>query len=310
MIHISQGYEKGIGLEVLFKSLLRFTQAQVDQLMLYSFKESAKQTLKSLSYDFKINDTDLIFENIKLKVCWLNKNSDSESHDSLKAIIDVIPDNDILFTLPTIKKALYSIHTGQVVSGHTEFFRDFYHNKSLGMFFSADDLNILLLTDHIPLSEVSSTLTTDYIVNKVHTSLNSLAGQNISEVIFAGINPHAGENGLLGNEDQEIHKAIESLKEKWNAIDFKGPLSADTLLINGFNTKQLFVYAYHDQGLAPFKSLFQFKGLHLTLGLPFLRISVDHGTAENLYLKNSADASGCYYCLQKCFSYIRKHEEN
>ena len=172
------------------------------------------------------------------------------------------------------------------------------------MFFKADDLNVLLLTDHVPLKDVPQILTEDFVFNKIVLAINSLekGNQKFNNVFIAGINPHAGENGLIGSEDTNIQNAITRLKEKFKNHHFHGPLPGDTMNFSHKNNSDLFIYPFHDQGLGVFKSLKKTYGINFTLGLPYIRLSVDHGTAFSLYGKNCANYSGALYCLETVLS--------
>ncbi|MBF0208641.1 MAG: 4-hydroxythreonine-4-phosphate dehydrogenase PdxA [Oligoflexia bacterium] len=206
---------------------------------------------------------------------------------------------NILLTLPTSKDQL--VLDGKLQMGHTEFLRSYFRKPELPMVFIADDVAVLLITDHIPLRDVAKTITSDLIVEKVAVTLNGQVNRfsQLDEVFIAGINPHAGENGLLGNEDVVVSDAITRLKERFPDVDFLGPISADTLFFHKKRKKrQLFVYMFHDQGLPLFKSIYGFTGLNVTFGLPFLRMSVDHGTAFELFGQNMADSSGALYMLR------------
>lgn len=162
------------------------------------------------------------------------------------------------------------------------------------MFFWSKELKVLLLTDHININEVTETLTPNYIVNKITSFLESHKAQFNSvpkRVVFSGINPHCGENGLIGGEDEVIEDSLPFLVEDYPDIDFIGPLSADSMH-QIIQTDDVAVYAYHDQGLPYFKSKTGFSGINITLGLPFLRLSPDHGTAFELHGKNIANYQG------------------
>ena len=130
--------------------------------------------------------------------------------------------------------------------------------------------------------------------------LNNISNiRNIKEVYFSGINPHCGEDGNISITDIIINAAIKKLVLSFPDIDFHEMLPGDTLHFSIKNKEQLFVYAFHDQGLAPFKLKYGLTGINLSLGLPFKRVSVDHGTAFNLYGKNQANYNGMLYLLDE-----------
>ena len=180
------------------------------------------------------------------------------------------------------------------------------------MTFVGVDKNILLITDHISLMEVGPHISADLIFNKTQIALDGFKKyfSPINEVVFAGLNPHAGEGGILGSEEKFINEAI-ALLDKGNGPNFLGPFSGDTLHTKDHKSReQLFVYMYHDQGLTSFKSEYGLIGLNVTLGLPYLRLSVDHGTAFDLYGKNMANATSMIYLFKKAFEVIDVHQRN
>lgn len=300
MIHISHGHELGIGLEVFFKSYSLLPDYLKKHFILHIDRESLSTYLNSLNYQYDIHDN-ILYANgmsLKLKLYSLRKNI-SPTQQSLESCLNSLNGSDVLITLPTSKDQL--LYKEKLCKGYTEFFRAYYNIPEICMTFKAPGETILLVTDHIPLSEVSKTITDNIITTKVSLSLNELNkfAQPIEEVLISGLNPHSGENGLLGTEDEYIEKAIATLEKTYPAVNFIGPIPGDTMHFHQRKTdSQLLVYIYHDQGLAKFKALFQTIGVNQTLGLPFLRLSVDHGTAFDIYGKNIADSRGCYYLLK------------
>lgn len=170
--------------------------------------------------------------------------------------------------------------------GHTGIFRQLFPKKTFLMAFIGKDFNVLLATDHIPFSKVEAAL------KKINwPDVLSLASglkkqlQSRKKIALLGLNPHAGEGGLLGKTEKLLLPRLPK--------DFDGPLVPDAAFLKKNWAKySLFVCLYHDQGLIPFKMHHgQDSGVHVTLGLPFIRTSVDHGTAFDLFNKNLANAS-------------------
>ena len=292
MIYISQGHEKSIGLEIFFKAFQQISKSKQEQCLLACHRDSLAENLKNCHLKHSYNENEIQFENSVLNIKLLEKSNLSETMNSLNYCLDHINKNDSLFTLPSSKDQF--VLNGTQFLGHTEYFRHQYKNSDLAMVFQFDDILMLLLTDHIPLKEVTSKINKKLVFSKINLCLNIFS--NLKEVFIAGVNPHGGENGLFGLEDDEITKAVNKLRQNFPAISFSGPLAGDSLFIN---PKQncLYVSTFHDQGLSAFKSKFGFLGSHLTLGLPFKRYSVDHGTAFELYGKNKADYRGCLNVL-------------
>jgi 4-hydroxythreonine-4-phosphate dehydrogenase len=169
------------------------------------------------------------------------------------------------------------------------------------MIFKNNNLNVLLISDHIAINEIPEYITSELIFDKTETTiLNYLKYYSeLDQVIFSGINPHVGENGTIGTEDQVIAPAIDKLQNKYKEIDFLGPYSGDVLSSYRNNKKQLLVYMFHDQGLSYFKGINGLLGLNISFGLPFLRLSVDHGTALELNGKGIANPIGCLNLLKE-----------
>jgi 4-hydroxythreonine-4-phosphate dehydrogenase len=291
MIYVTQGHEHGIGLEIFLKSFLMLSSLDRKQVTLITQKKHLEEHFKWM------NLSPMLFKD--LNVLFAESTEAPASSITLLKAFEVLTDKDTLVTLPTSKDQL--IYKKKSYAGYTELFRAFFNKPEIAMTFKGVDLDVVLVTDHIPLNKVAQIIDENLIVSKVKTTLEFFQKYfyNFEEVIFAGINPHVGENGILGNEDACISKAIAILKSNY-AVNFKGPYSGDTLHIHhSTDKKQLFVYMFHDQGLPVFKSKFGFVGLNISMGLPFLRLSVDHGTAFELYGKNKGDMSGMLYLLKE-----------
>ena len=287
MILISQGHEQSVGLEILFKSLSLLSPQNRKHFLLVAYQSSIDKTLQSINS--AVNISGLNYHLLQ------PTSNNSQSQESLQYCLENITPQDILITLPTSKDQLKG-------EGHTQFFRQFYKKEYIAMVFELLNDRMMLITDHIPLKDVTATINSSIIISKVQTVLDGYSSLNINiqEVIFAGINPHAGEKGLLGNEETVIEHSISKLAKIFPNTHFKGPYSADTLHFHRKNNcEQIFVYMYHDQGLPKFKNEYGTLGVHLSFGLPFLRMSVDHGTAFDLYKKNCAHYMGMYNVLNR-----------
>lgn len=302
MIYVTQGHERGIGLEIFLKSFL-----------LLSPHEKEEITLVVSEKDLNANFKDLRFKKENFYGLKLLHPKDEEglpsSTTSLLHTLSIIGPDDILVTLPTSKDQL--LLNGKSLAGYTEFFREYFKNQNISMTFKGTSQNVLLITDHVAIKDITKVITQDLIVDKTSTTIEFYKKYlyAFDEVIFSGINPHVGENGILGNEDKVIAPAIDLLKKKY-ILEFKGPFSGDTLHMHHDEKKrQLFVYMFHDQGLAQFKAMHGLIGLNISMGLPFLRLSVDHGTAFDLYGKNKANPTGLIYLFKQAFEvtkYVNK----
>ena len=317
MIYVTSGHEHGIGLEVFLKSLSQLPPKIARSCCLLVDQSVLRAQLKLLAWHYTLENAPtsqhfkLHYKGLRRIVTlagifldhYLPRTPRSTAY--LRYCLSALKPttHDILCTLPTSKDQLI---WRKPCLGHTEWLRSYFRLPAISMNFKAFNYQILLITDHLPLAKVASAITSDLIVKRVTSSLNGWAQYftPIEEVYLAGINPHAGENGLLGKEDSQVALAQQRLHKKFPHVKFIGPLPADTMLRAyrpAAAAKQLWVFMYHDQGLTWFKGVCGLKGINLSFGLPFLRLSVDHGTAFSLYGKNTADPTGMAYVLQEAY---------
>ena len=300
-VYVTQGHEKGIGLEVFLKSCLMMDKADLNLVTLIAFKESVQDTLVSMKLPFDINSEYISVAYTKINVIWLKDTHFSQSFSALDLGMKLAESGGVLFTLPTSKDQFPGY------PGHTEYFRAFYNRENLGMFFSSPKLQVLLLSDHVPVSKLSGVMTQELIYERLKCALETLNQWNwpIKRILISGFNPHAGENGLIGNEDERITSALKRLRSK-QKFEMYGPLPGDTMLLEQKSPQDLLVYVFHDQGLGVFKGLQGFIGSNITLGLPYPRFSPDHGTSFSLFGKNQADYRGCGFSLKEAVNMLKK----
>ncbi|AWN75513.1 4-hydroxythreonine-4-phosphate dehydrogenase PdxA [Legionella anisa] len=199
-----------------------------------------------------------------------------------------------LITAPVHKANINE--AGIPFSGHTEFFAQFY-KKDVVMMLACNEMKVALVTTHLPLRRVPDAITSELIIKvitQVHQSL--IRDFNIKEpcIKVAGLNPHAGESGYLGREEIEvITPTIMHLQQQ--GINVQGPMPADTLFIKShLQNCDAYVAMYHDQGLPVIKYADFHNAVNVTLGLPIIRTSVDHGTALELAGKNLLDPGSMF----------------
>ena len=197
--------------------------------------------------------------------------------------------------------------------GHTEYLTKQAEAKDSLMLLVHSDLRVGVVTGHIPLKEVSSSISLERITSKLELMIKSLQrdfGIKKPRVAVLGINPHAGENGLLGEEeDNVISPAIDRFKSKHHLVF--GPFPADGFF--GMSSQKSFdgvLAMYHDQGLIPFKTLAFDSGVNYTAGLPFVRTSPDHGTAFTIAGKGEADETSFRNALYLANDIIRQRDKN
>lgn len=296
MIFVTQGSEPSIGLEVFFKSFLSIDRQHESLFKLFASKSIVQKTLKACNITFDIHDDSLKLGMRKILVNWV---ADSNpTLNSLHAALDSITEKDTLLTLPSDKKSFTT--NGNNFSGYTQFFRHYFSKPELCMAFKGPENTVALITDHIPVNEVSK-IDSILIESKVRTALNSPDFKGTQTILLSGLNPHCGEGGLIGNEDDEVLKAIESLKKEFSSKNLIGPVPADTIWKHPsfYKKETLTFFMYHDQGLGVFKTRNQLIGANITYGLDFTRMSVDHGTAPDIAYTNTADYRGCLFVVKE-----------
>lgn len=194
---------------------------------------------------------------------------------------------DSLVTAPISKTLIKD--AGYRFVGHTGIFRHFFPKKSLHMGFVGKYFNVVLATDHIAIKDVENELSTKKLTAAIAASKNlQTLLRSKKPVALLGLNPHAGEKGIVGSFEQRV---LNSLSKKYRFLS--APLSPDAAFFKkNWSKFSTYLALYHDQGLIPFKMVHgQDSGVHITLGLPFIRTSVDHGTAKDIYNKNTANSS-------------------
>ena len=305
-IGITIGDVNGIGPEVTIKAL-------ADSRLLNQFTPVIFGSTKVLSYykkAFDIKDFDytqyrgdkLQHNKINVVNCWeemIEINAGQETKEAgnaallaLTTSVDYLKKEliDAVVTAPISKNNIQS-ETFKF-PGHTEFYTQNFEAKDSLMFLTSDGLRVGVVTGHIPLKDVSKKITKELIQQKLKIMEESLVkdfGIKKPRIAVMGLNPHAGENGLLGEEDEKIIRpAITELKNKGKLIF--GPFPADGFFGKGDYKKFDGILAmYHDQGLVPFKTLAFNSGVNFTAGLSIIRTSPDHGTAFDIAGKGEAD---------------------
>ena len=199
---------------------------------------------------------------------------------------------DALVTGPITKTGLKL--AGSTFHGHTELIAHRTDTENFAMMMAGDRLKVVLTTIHIPLSQVATALSSQKISRVITLTRNTLTsrfGISQPKLAVAGLNPHAGEQGMFGTEEKDIIVPAVT-KAGQEGIHITGPLPPDTVFFNAVNGSfDAVICMYHDQGLIPFKMIHFRDGVNTTIGLPIIRTSVDHGTAYDIAWKDKADPS-------------------
>lgn len=325
-IGFSIGDLNGIGGELILKiikerELLKsftpiiYASAKVINFLNYHFKylinfNEINHVRQALPYE--INVLNVWTEDIEIKFGEPTKESGKYAVLSLQSSVKDLKLNliDVLVTLPINKHNIQSKKFN--FPGHTDYISNVLNGESL-MFMVSKELKVGLLTDHVPINKVSSLINESLISKKINIIINSLRidfGISNPKVAVLGVNPHTGDNGVIGIEDDTIIRpAIDNLKKSGNLIF--GPYSADSF----FGSKQYQNYdaiiaSYHDQGLIPFKTLTFGKGVNFTAGLDRIRTSPDHGTAYEIAGKGIANLESFEEAILTAIMIYRNRKSN
>ncbi|QCX01998.1 4-hydroxythreonine-4-phosphate dehydrogenase PdxA [Aggregatimonas sangjinii] len=265
----------------------------------------------SKALDGKINVLNVWKEIPELKYGEATEEAGKLAIASLKAAVEALKTDeiDVLVTAPINKNNIQA--DDFKFPGHTDFLAQELEGESL-MFMVADDLRIGLLTDHVAVKDAPAAINPILIRTKVRTIEKSLTmdfGVRRPKIALLGINPHSGDNGVIGTEDDAVLKPV--IKEMSNAGHLVfGPYSADSFFgSDGYRNFDAILAAYHDQGLIPFKTLSFGKGVNYTAGLRKVRTSPDHGTAYEIAGQGKADHSSFKEAVFTAIQIFKNREE-
>ncbi|TYQ00045.1 4-hydroxythreonine-4-phosphate dehydrogenase [Tenacibaculum adriaticum] len=305
IVGISIGDINGIGLEIILKTFEDKRMLEFCTPVLFGSNRVVSLHKKILNLENnihgipsvdkivhgKINLVNVWKEDVKVELGKTTKEGGNYALKSLSAAVDALKNNqvDVLLTAPINKENIQSDEFN--FPGHTEYLEANLEGKSL-MILMTNELRIGLITGHIPVSQIASTITPELIKEKVeimHRSLKQDFNINKPKIAVLGLNPHCGDKGVIGKEDDEIIRpTIEKIKETGKLVF--GPYASDGFFGSKNYTQFDGVLAmYHDQGLAPFKALSFGNGVNFTAGLSKIRTSPDHGTGYDIAGKGIAN---------------------
>ncbi len=308
IIGITQGDGNGIGYEVIIKSLADprildfFTPVIYGSSKIFGFYRKLIHNIPNLdtyviqsvkdAKPKKINILNCLSDNIYVEPGQPTPDSAKSAIASLECAVRDIKEGeiDVLVTAPVNKRAMNS--EGFAYTGHTEYLEKEFGVEDVLMFMVSDRLKVGVVTGHIPLKDVSSAISQEKILGKLRLMSESLKkdfGIIEPKIAVLGLNPHCGDGGLLGDEEQTIILPAVKEANKEGIMAF-GPYSADGFFsLGNYGKFDATLAMYHDQGLVPFKALAFQDGVNFTAGLPVIRISPDHGTAYEMAGRDEAD---------------------
>lgn len=323
-IAVSSGDPAGIGPDICIKAfgnkkILSYKPIVFGNIDL--FVERAKQINQEINIrEYKGEEEDSISNDFLWMVdkpIGVDISSSKPNPKSAEYIINIFEESvnktiskefDAIVTCPINKEIINE--GGIPFTGHTEELAKLGKTNKVVMMLANQKIKVALASTHIPLKEVSDFINKGHIeevVEIIHTSLRDYWNANDPLIKVLGINPHAGDGGYIGKEEKEvISPALQNLKEK--GINTIGPISADTAFIEKDGTKKAdaFLAMFHDQGLPVIKTMGFGETVNITLGLPFIRTSVDHGTAYDKAGLGSADESSLIAAMEMAFSMSKK----
>ena len=325
-IGITIGDMNGVGPEIILKTFADKRMLEFCTPVIYSSTKTLEFVKKHFEYNIDFNgiksSTQAEDNKVNIVNCWSetlqinfgtkDKNIGKHAIISLKAAISDLKQNylDAVVTAPINKECVQSEEFK--FPGHTDYLDNEIEGKAL-MLMVSGNLRIGLLTDHIPVSKISESITKEVVENKINTIHKTLIEDfKISnpKIAILGINPHSGDGGLIGAEEKTVlFPVFEKMREN-NLLVF-GPYSADSFFGSGqYESFDAVVATYHDQGLIPFKTLSFGQGVNFTAGLKKIRTSPDHGTAYSIAGKGIADETSFKEAVFLAIATYRNRKEH
>ena len=301
-IAISIGDLNGVGIEIALKS-----HDEISKICepIYCINENLlNQALKILKKEMPKNFTLYSVEgDFTIEVGKVTQESGEYSYNSFMSAIKLCETSqaEAVVTMPIHKEAW--MMAGLEYKGHTDLLRK-YFNKDAIMMLGCEEMFVALYTEHIPLKDVPATIQKKNLVSfflALHKSIGD------EKVAVLGLNPHAGDNGVLGDEEREIELAIQEVNNILDKELFVGAIVPDVAFTPHFRKNYTyFVAMYHDQGLAPLKALYFDESVNISLSLPIVRTSVDHGTAFDIAYKGQAKTISYINAVKSAIKLIEK----
>jgi len=308
IVGITQGDGNGIGYEVIIKALSDERMLELCTPVIYGsskifgFYKKQIHDIENINTNVitsakdahhkRVNIVNCLPENVFVEPGQATPESAKAAMTSLSRAVEDIKAGhiDVLVTAPINKRAMSSEGFGY--TGHTEYLEEQFGVDEVAMIMVCDRLKVGVLTGHISLKDVPSQITTEKIVRKLRLMKASLQrdfGIDAPKIAVLGLNPHCGDGGLLGDEEQQIIlPAVKAAGEE--GIMAFGPYSSDGFFsLDNYMKYDAVLAMYHDQGLTPFKALAFEEGVNYTAGLPIVRTSPDHGTAYEMAGRDMAD---------------------
>ena len=327
VIGITLGDFNGIGPEVIIKTFANLSMLKICTPVIYGsgklFQKYKKIIgIEDIHFQYTKGADVIHHKKINLVNCWeedhnleLGKVTEIAGTCARLALQKAAEDLkngliEAVVTAPINKKNIQS--EDFKFPGHTEFFTNYFDAKESLMLLTSSDLRVAVVTGHIPVSQVATKVTSELILQKAKILLGSLKkdfGIQKPKIAILGLNPHAGDEGLIGDEESKvINPAIEQLKNAGNLVF--GPYSADGFFgMQQYKKFDAVLAMYHDQGLIPFKTIAFETGVNFTAGLSAVRTSPDHGTAYDIAGKGKADETSFREAVYQAVAILKSRKQ-
>jgi len=324
VIGISCGDTNGIGIELIIKTFSDNRILEHCTPVIFASNKVInfyRKTMPELNLNFSTTKefNRINHKQVNLFTCWeediqvtpgqLTAEGGKYAVLSLQTAVAALKQKQIdgLVTAPIHKKNIQSAEFN--FTGHTPYLKHMFGVNDVVMMLCAGDFRVALVTEHVPVGEVAKHITKEKILSKlylINQSLQKDFGIEKPKIAVLGLNPHAGDEGLIGNEEETIIKpAIKEAKN--NNLLVVGPYSADAFFARrSFDRFDAVLAMYHDQGLIPFKTLASGEGVNFTAGLPAVRTSPDHGVAFDIAGKDKADNASFLTALFECIDILNR----
>lgn len=328
IVGITQGDGNGIGYEVIIKALAdarileSFTPVIYGSSKIFGFYRKHIHNLEQMDtnvissakdvHNKRINIVNCLPDNVFVEPGQPTPESAKSAIRSLECAVNDLKKGfiDVLVTAPINKRAM--VNEGFGYTGHTEYLEKEFGVNEVAMIMLSDQLKIGVVTGHIPLKEVPVQLTKDKIISKLKLMQESLKrdfGVIDPKIAVLGLNPHCGDGGLLGDEEQSVILPAVLEAQEMGIMAF-GPYSPDGFFgLGNYMRFDATLAMYHDQGLAPFKALAFERGVNYTAGLPIVRTSPDHGTAYEKAGRDEADPRSMMSAIYSAIDIFRHRIE-
>lgn len=323
VIGISIGDLNGIGTELIIKTFSDHRILELCTPIIFGSNKVInfyRKSVPDINFNYQsLKEFNRInYKQINIYNCWeeeisitpgqLTETGGKYAIKSLTMAVQALKENKIqgLVTAPIHKKNTQSADFN--FTGHTPYLKHVFGAQDVVMLMVAGNFRVALVSEHVPLAEAAKFVTRENILSKLQILNNSLIkdfGIEKPKIAVLGLNPHAGDEGLIGKEEEEIIKP--AIKEAKRSMLVVGPYSADAFFARRhFERFDAVLAMYHDQGLIPFKSLAMGEGVNYTAGLPAVRTSPDHGTAFDIAGKNRADHASFLTAIYECIDIINQ----